>query len=266
MKRLSTFSLILCSLILFTSNRIGRGKAAGPATTAPGESGQYCGSFGCHFSGNFDPELQLSLINEEGISVDEYTPGESYKVQLIIDHSGLPAGFGFQMVALKDEDNTAINNFSNLPPGTHEINLFNRQYVEHSQRLLNDTIILDWSAPESGTGDVGFYAAGNAVNGNNTSSGDGADTTQLHIPEKMTSSLNAFDWANQVNVYPNPANELIHISGRMDFINIEILDFNGQGIFQSNNSEISLSNISSGIYLIRINYPDGVVVKKLIKV
>ena len=266
MTRLSLLSIALCSFILFTSNRIGRGKAAGPATTSPGEQGQFCGSFGCHFSNSFDPQVQLSLLRDDGVVVDEYKSGFNYTVQLIINHTGFPAGYGFQMVALRDEDNSPVNNFTNLPAGTHEINLMGRQYVEHSQILMNDTILIDWIAPSQDLGSISFYAAGNAVNGNGASSGDGADTTHISIKEKQTLSINDLDLEAQVNVYPNPALDMINVSGKRDFKNIELWNLEGRRILQTQDSEISLQELSSGIYLIKVNYTEGTAVKKLIKI
>ena len=267
MKRLSLLCVALCSLILFTSNRIGRGFASGqPQTTAPGEPGQYCGSFGCHFSNAFDPVAQLSLIRDDGVIVDEYKPGHTYTVQLVIEHTGFPAGYGFQMVSLRDEDDSAINNFVNLPEFVRQVNIADRQYVEQNRLILSDTINLEWIGPEGETGAVTFYAAGNAVNGNGNTSGDGADTTRLTIQEKLTLSIADVDLSDQINVYPNPADDFIQISGKMDYQNLEIWDLNGQLILRTTDSEVLLQDISKGMYLIKANYPEGSAVKRLIKI
>ena len=267
MKRLSLLCVALCSLILFTSNRIGRGFASGqPVTTAPGEPGQYCGSFGCHFSGVFEPELQLSLLTEDGMIADEYTPGENYNVQLVIDHTGNPAGFGFQMVALRDEDESAINNFMNLPQGVRQVNIANRQYIEQNTILPFDTITIDWTAPEQGAGAITIYASGNAVNGNGNSSGDGADTTRLTINEKLTSSLVSFNLEDQINIFPNPASDLIRLSGKLDYNNIELWNLEGQLLKRSKDKEVSIQDLNSGIYILRANYAEGTAVKQIIKI
>ena len=123
---------------------------------------------------------------------DRYIPGDDYTVVIDIDHTGNPAGYGFQIVSLQDSDDTGINNFSNFPAQTSDVLINERQYVEHNDRLGSPTIELSWTAPEAGTGDITFYAAGNAVNGNGGTSGDTADTSRFSIREEIVSSTNSF--------------------------------------------------------------------------
>jgi uncharacterized protein (TIGR03437 family) len=61
------------------------------------------------------------------------------------------------------------------------------EYAEHSNAPvtatgLGYTFQIDWTPPATNVGDIHFYAAGNAVNGDGTFNGDYIYTTKLFIP------------------------------------------------------------------------------------
>lgn len=262
-----TFTLVaIASAFIFLSNSIGRGRAAGPATTSPGETGQFCGSFGCHFSGAFDPEVRILFFDDQGNETSEYLPGEEYSVTVKIDHIGQPVGYGFQMVSLKSDDDTAINNFTDLPNQIHDVILFGRQYVEHSNRLGSDSIPVKWIAPDMGSGDITFYAAANAVNGNGSSSGDGSDTVQITIKEGMTSSL---DFLNEssVELFPNPVQDYLNIKSETLPDELIVYNQSGQIMLKSYASnQLDLSHLNSGVYILHLLKDDSRIVKQLVKI
>ena len=243
-------------LTLLLSNESGRGLEVGPATTAPGESGQFCGSTGCHSSGNFFPELEIQVFDLEGREIDRYVSGENYTVSLVINHVGFPSRYGFQIVSLKNEDTSVINNFVNIPDFIHEIELLGRQYVEHDFPLPFDSIPLSWIGPEKGTGDITFYAAANAVNGNGSPTGDGSDTTRLILKEAEGSSTEE-SMLSTISIFPNPAQNLISINAENDFGSIRIFDLNGRVHIESNNAQIDISGLTKGIYFILLKMETG---------
>lgn len=59
--------------------------------------------------------------------------------------------------------------------------------------------------------------------------------------------------SSQIEIYPNPAKNLIHIKSNEKGINSEIIDIQGQLISTSTKNEIDISNLSSGIYFLKIN-------------
>lgn len=257
MKNTLILLLIGFSILTLTSNRSGRTNTTGQgATTAPGETGQYCGSIGCHFNGNFDPELKITLTDNLGNLVTNYIPNETYTVNMQIDHTGNPIGYGFQIVSLKDSDSTGINTWAGLTSQMQDVLANNRQYVEQRTIINNELIQLEWTAPEAETGPVSFYGVGNAVNGNGQSSGDGADTSFLRVVEDEMSSL--YDLTNvNINLYPNPSNDYIRIEADKTFDRFEIYNSVGQQfILPSNNNMIDVSQLSSGLYFISIRFND----------
>lgn len=73
-----------------------------------------------------------------------------------------------------------------------------------------------------------------------------------------------------ISVYPNPANDIVTISSSdVVFNNIEMTDLNGRVVKNLSpggvsNSEISIVDLASGIYLLKINSNNGTITKKLI--
>lgn len=268
LKSISSIFLLTLIIIISMSNRRGRSNTTGRgATTAPGESGQYCGSFGCHFSDVFNTEAELKLLGQDSLPVQDYIPGEDYILALDIKHEGSPAGYGFQVVALNDADNSPVNGFSNLKERMREVIIDDRQYIEQSNTLNTQTIFLDWSAPEQGAGAIRFYAAANAVNGNGNSGGDTADTTNMSVPEAMASSSLSFSSQNRVSFFPNPASDRVFLQNTAGLKQLEIVNSAGmkfKTMKPSNSKSLDISDLEKGVYYLILNFDKKTEVKTLI--
>lgn len=252
-------ALFLLSSILFLSNREGRGSVTGRGYTgAPGEpSNQYCGSFGCHFNGSFSPQAEIRLLDADNNLVNSYIPGESYIVEISASHIGNPIGYGFQIVALDSANVSGANGFSNLPPFTQEVMIGDRQYVEQSNIIPQAPILLEWTAPESGNGDVTFYSAINLVNGNGSSNGDGSDTTKLTVIEDTMLSSSHSNEEIEVSIYPNPTSDYINILTSKTIEKTTLLDLGGKQLITLNSDkDFNLSGLQAGTYWIRIQFTD----------
>lgn len=72
---------------------------------------------------------------------------------------------------------------------------------------------------------------------------------------------------NQINVYPNPCQDLIHISSAEDIDFIEIFNESGQLIksISNANSTIKLADLTKGIYILKIHSLQSVTAKKIFK-
>ena len=137
MNKVLIYIALLSVAFITMSNRSGRTRVSGQgATTSPGESGQFCGSVGCHLGNTFETDVQLELRDVDGNLVNQYIPGQDYSVNINIGHTGTPAGYGFQIVSLRDSDDSGINNFFDLPDLTQESTALQRQYIEQSNRCL----------------------------------------------------------------------------------------------------------------------------------
>jgi uncharacterized repeat protein (TIGR01451 family) len=63
--------------------------------------------------------------------------------------------------------------------------------------------------------------------------------------------------SEQIVLYPNPANELIHLRTDMEITKIEIQDVQGRVLISSSNKDIEVASLKSGLYLVRIYAEDG---------
>jgi len=72
---------------------------------------------------------------------------------------------------------------------------------------------------------------------------------------------------NNINIYPNPANNIINFSNIDNIVYIKIIDLTGKIIIEdsSGNNKINLSELNSGIYFIKINTNNGIYSSKIIK-
>ena len=119
---------------------------------------------------------------------DSYEPGQEFTLTVRVQHPDRRR-WGFQITALDAQNRpagtlSAINrNITKIATGTGSLE--GRRYVEHT---TNGTFAgqaqggewdVKWTAPNADVGRVTFYAAGNAANNNNASSGDSIYTTAV---------------------------------------------------------------------------------------
>ena len=253
MKKVILFLGLIMGALFLMSNQRGRAAAFGPATGAPGENNGTCGNSGCHSGGSFNPSLDMFLIDADGTSVSEYIPGQTYTVSLKVNHTGLPGGYGFQMVCL-DEAEVPINNFINLPADVAAVTKLSRQYVEQTKRLPVDSIPLTWTAPDSES--VTFYAVANAVDGTGNPQNDGSASGQFTFAKASESStLNLI--TEPISVYPNPVRSTLSIETTATITKVEFIDMAGRSLYTGESLELDLSGFNPGLYLLRLTDAEG---------
>lgn len=71
----------------------------------------------------------------------------------------------------------------------------------------------------------------------------------------------------EVVIYPNPVDDIVMIEthGRASLQNVIIYDVNGRNVLSTSESQIDISNLPSGVYLMKIESSDGIFYKKIIK-
>lgn len=67
-----------------------------------------------------------------------------------------------------------------------------------------------------------------------------------------------------VAIVPNPATNVINITGINSLVNVEVLNLAGSIVLESTNSKIDVDNLSNGIYLVRVTTESGVYTKKVV--
>ena len=171
-------------------------------TGAPGESN--CAS--CH-TGSLLKNGSLSI--SPGIS--QYVAGHTYPITVTIDDPG-QVRWGFEMTALKDSDNSQAGSFGSSSQLIGIQSAGGRTYAGHDNNgaavpldptdgtywgTMNGPVswVVNWTAPSVGSGDVTFYAAGVAANGNGVQDAlDFAYTSSAQVTEQAPSPVSNTTW------------------------------------------------------------------------
>ncbi len=200
-KNFVLLSFALCAAyIIFSSHSNGRATSFNIDNTGAPLSTQLCAN--CHNSGTAFGTVTLNIeAFEQGtnIPITSYIAGNTYDMRVTVSNSaGSPVAFGFQLTALTTATNAPAGTYSNLAGNVKQklvtTGTFNgRNYVEHNGVQANNQFNFSWTAPATGSGSVNFYSAGNAVNDNNSSSGDKSGNTSFtlteYIPLSVTSTF-----------------------------------------------------------------------------
>lgn len=136
-----------------------------------------------------------------------------------------------------------------------EVGISNATYVQKS---------FNFTAPSTGT----FYFAFH-----NTSPANAAGTHALLVDNfVVTQTLKNNEYlASKLNVYPNPARNVINISNDVNAVMsaIEMTDLNGRVVktqdFNATTGQISVSDLATGVYMLKIKTDQGFAVKKVVK-
>ncbi len=260
---LTIFALLTISFLLI-NNAAGPGFVQDEDRTGSPLSSGACDTDGCHVDGAFDPSVSIELL-KDNMAVDKYQPGESYSMKVTITASqGLPSAYGFQAVALSgSNENTGA--WGAIPAGMQELTLANnRTYVEHSvPNSVTNFFECEWTAPQAGTGDVTFYAAGNAVDLSNDETGDGAMATALTLTEEEPDGVKSAQQLLTFTIFPNPVVEILNFkigSRHSGIFDLQITDTQGKIVQMErlvliegqNEKNINVSNLPNGLYLIHL--------------
>lgn len=252
MKKFLLVFTIFAAVLSMTSFQSGYGSGSGNGVTgAPGESGATCGRAGCHASGAFSPSVSVTLTDSDGESVSEYIPDMTYTVSLKINTTGLPGGYGFQMVCLDDTEEMPVNTFSDFPQDVGETTINGRQYVEQFRRLPVDSIAMTWTAPSASTGAVTFYAVGNAVNSNGGPQGDGVATGSFTFTEGEESSTSDIQDL-ELGVFPNPTEDYLNVPNTIQVATMEVMSMDGKLQRTAVSNQVNISDLVSGTYLVSV--------------
>ncbi|NBC08697.1 MAG: T9SS type A sorting domain-containing protein [Bacteroidetes bacterium] len=246
---------------LFWNNSSGAAEVQGQDRTNSPLSNAPCTA--CHSSGAYSPSVALEVL-KDGESVQEYIPGEAYTMRVTANHTGSPASFGFQAVALAGADDLQAGEFSNPADGIQITPLDGRQYPEHSRRNESNVFEVEWTAPVEGSGEVRFYSSVVAANDGAGSGGDGSAflNDPVVLTEAVTSSREQEALLPELAVFPNPASERLQVqweSQERTAFRVEVYDLNGRLLLQQpqqsmpgvQSTVVDLSNLPQGMYHLR---------------
>ncbi len=263
-KIIYTFFLLAGGALLLLNNSSGAAEVQNADRTNSPLSNAPCTA--CHSSGAFSPSVALAVL-DDGNPIEQYTPGETYQLRVTANHTGSPASFGFQAVALAGSDNAQAGSFSNPPNGVQITPLNGRQYPEHSQRNESNVFEVDWTAPASGTGEVRFYSSVVAANNGAGSGGDGSAFLQqpVTIAEGEPNSSNEVPpLLSDFRAFPNPTAEVVQLeleSQDAGVFAITAFNLMGQAVYRQQQAvkpgrqiiRIAVQDWPAGLYQVQIS-------------
>ena len=122
---------------------------------------------------------------------EEYNPGQTYTITVQLEDPG-QLRWGFLLTAQLENLNEG-GTLAVVDPVNTQISLQAGSANDYIKQTRTGTYAgtagaspgweFEWTAPLVGSGDVTFYASGNAANANNSTSGDYIYTLQVSIPE-----------------------------------------------------------------------------------
>ncbi len=252
MKNKYLLVFLLPALVLMSYS----GGAPSGYTGSPGDGGQTCTA--CHSFSGTDPQPNISLT---GFPTDGYTPGQTYNLHFAVTNVNNPKT-GFQ-ITVENSSNQKQGSFNNPDANTQDSQGGN--YITHtSAGTSNHEWDIQWTAPATSQGNLNFYYAVNIANGNGASTGDYIQTGSVSINEN-TSSVNDAE-NDKINIYPNPASNILNIDSKLNIDNVYIYNVSGQKMdIELKNNKIDISKLAKGNYILKIISKEKKLSKQFIK-
>jgi hypothetical protein len=244
---LTFFWLVVASMFFFGVQN-DNGKAG--STGSPGEDN--CTD--CHGG---------TAVNSAGGSISitspdmvnwEYTPGQTYTINVTIAESGISLfGFGFEALLASGANAGTLNAGTGSTIKTAMIGGNNRRNVVHQQDSGtgngSHTWTFSWQAPATDQGDVTFYCSGNAANGNGTTSGDHIYTFSQVVNAAIPNGV-AQGQLNDWNIVNQRATSQLVVSGSTetaDVLTVKIFNWAGQEVFVQNGIAVAAGNFTQSV-------------------
>lgn len=237
-------------------------------TGSPGD-GQNCTQ--CHAG---TPTTQTGLITVN-TPVNGYVPGTTYQVTATVTFQGRTK-FGFQV---SPQNTTGQQLGTLIATNTAETQTqVNGKYITHktagtSGPTGTKTWTFDWTAPAAGSGPVTLYGAFNSTNSMSNSAGDIVYLSTTTVQEDLSALIAEDNFIPELTVFPVPANDFVEFrapNAANDFYSIDVYDISGSMVQTAATQtlqgfRLSISELPSGIYFVKVYTPEGFTVRRILK-
>ena len=240
--------LIPVSALILISASAGRD---GGYSSSPGDSSNTCTS--CHSGGSFGASVDI----QTEVPAGGYGLNTSYGIQVDITGSSATK-HGFQITAERISDNSKVGTFT--ADGTANQLVNGGTHITHtSAGNSKNTWSFNWKSPTTDMGAIRFYVSALAADGNGSVSGD-------QVVTASTGNFNVLGIAKEKQLdfalYPNPTSDNINIQlpSGVSEADMNVFDISGRLVrsakVTSQNKLMNVTDLSSGIYILKI-YSDG---------
>ncbi|MBK0402234.1 T9SS type A sorting domain-containing protein [Adhaeribacter sp. BT258] len=245
-------------------NLTGKSSSSSPPAGHAGAPGEMtCAMSGCHTGTVNAGGGSVALVNPPA----NYTPGATYTMQISVTDAN-KTRFGFELVALRSNNQQAGTIMLVSSTNTALQTQGAKTYLSHRNASATNTWTFTWLAPATNVGPVTFYMAGNAANGNNTTSGDNIYTASKVLTPAATNTGIKEDKAAAVKVFPSPASASLNLDFPEKPQTVKVLDLAGREVFNQTASEaanaIDVSQYPNGTYFLQIEQEKSVLLKRFV--
>jgi len=219
-----------------------------PYSGSPGDSGNTCTI--CH-SGSTNHNAEASITTN--IPPTGYVVNQVYTVTVAVASD--VTKHGFQITAEK-AGGTKVGEFI-AGIGNQVTNSGHYAITHTNAGNMQNSWSFTWTAPAINQGDITFYTAVNATNGNNSDSGDQVVTTSLTVAQSSLGLDKFNDIA--IAVYPNPTTDNLSLTIPVNFVenaSFRITNQLGKEVLRKNinsvETSINVSSLATGVYLLQL--------------
>jgi hypothetical protein len=267
--------------LMLSSNASGPYNVSRENRTGAGGTTASCAGGSCHGANSAATNVTISVTDAGDNPVTSYTPGTTYTVHVKGTNSGSLFRFGFQSTAvLVSNTNTQAGAFT----GSADISVrtgVSPNIVEHNKRLTGTVsgstgsmeAVYNWTAPAAGRGAVRFYATLNAVNADNTTTGDAPNTaTPIDLAEAGGTNVPGVS-TTTLKLYPNPATSSIRLElpDAVQQGTYQIRDIRGSIVSRGDlqisqgGAKLGLEALAAGAYFVQVQAAGGTMVAPFVK-
>lgn len=257
------FKLLLApaAIAVFFAGTLFGGGSPGGKTGSPGDNGTTCTQ--CH-TGTASPVADWISTDIPELG---YVVGETYTLTATAEQDGI-SKFGFELTA-EDANGSKVGSLNIVDANTQLANSGNSVTHNFNGTAGNNskTWTVEWTAPSTDIGEVTFYAAFNAANGNNANSGDNIYTSNLTVDESSVGLGNDVAIAD-FSFGPNPSFGAIQVNHPYDVAKVRIFNLSGKTVQNISNyysgNNIDLIDLNAGVYFIQLQHENAIKSEKLI--
>jgi hypothetical protein len=270
-KKLLSLTLTGVASLSILSSYSGGPSIASPGnrTGSGGTATAGCAGAGCHGPSSTTVTAAIGLFDGAN-PVSTYVPGKQYTVLLSGTNSaGNHPKFGFQATCVKDGTNTSAGTLSSNITGVNvepSVAPGPVTLVQNTQTLMAPngagtpnihSVSFKWTAPAAATGAIKFYAVLNSVDGNGAATtNDVWATTTSPSYSPGTTGVASVTGAD-LNLFPNPATDVLQVSGCGPNSLLQVIDFYGRILISERSAgkdmSIQISSLPVGMYGLRIS-------------
>lgn len=266
-KLIVSFSLCTLFFLLFSFYNTAFTKEDGAPsgkTGSPGDEFETCAQVDCH-TGTAKPKdgLISTTIPETG-----YLASETYQITVTIDFPGRST-FGFQA----SPQNLEGDKMGDIIL-TDEVQMKTtgvKKYVTHEKAGITGSDGKSWTfdwTPDDASGDVTFYVAVNAADGDEEATGDSIYYGSITVIEDPTNILPIENLPFETYKVVNPFEETLAVYSDKNY-SLELFDIHGALIYSQKDIQgnilVDASQFAKGIYFLKIKDGRQYYLSRLVK-